>query len=90
MAVAPKFTPRTTHIALKYHHFKAHVENRIDISYILTDLQKADIFTKPHPDDAFFRLRHMLMGWYKVVIRPKTKQQFQSSKATLDSQLMIA
>ena len=62
MAVAPKFTPRTKHIALKYHHFKAHVGNRIDISYISTDLQKADIFTKPLPDDAFFRLRHMLMG----------------------------
>ena len=63
MAVAPKFTPRTKHIALKYHHFKAHVGKRIDISYISTDLQKADIFTKPLPDDAFFRLRHMLMGW---------------------------
>ena len=44
MAVAPKFTPRTKHIALKYHHFKAHVGKRIDISYISTDLQKADIF----------------------------------------------
>ena len=63
MAVAPKLTPRTKHIALKYHHFKRFVGNTIDISYIATDMQKADIFTKPLPDDAFFRLRHMLMGW---------------------------
>lgn len=63
MAVAPKFTPRTKHIALKYHHFKQHVGTKINISYISTDMQKADIFTKPLPDDAFFRLRYMLMGW---------------------------
>eukprot|EP00956_Cyclotella_meneghiniana_P012777 scaffold18171_cov42-Cyclotella_meneghiniana.AAC.8 len=63
MAVAPKMTPRTKHIALKYHHFKNFVGTTIDISYIATDMQKADIFTKPLPDDSFFRLRHMLMGW---------------------------
>jgi hypothetical protein len=63
MAVAPKFTPRTKHIALKYHHFKAHVGTKINISYIHTDMQKADIFTKPLTDEAFFRLRFMLMGW---------------------------
>ena len=63
MAESPKFTPRTKHIALKYHHFKSFVGNKINISYISTDLQKADIFTKPLPDDTFFRLRHMLMGW---------------------------
>ena len=63
MAVAPKLTPRTKHIALKYHHFKRFVGSTIDISYVATDMQKADIFTKPLPDDAFFRLRHMLMGW---------------------------
>jgi hypothetical protein len=50
MAVAPKFTPRTKHIALKYHHFKAHVGTKINISYIHTDMQKADIFTKPLTD----------------------------------------
>ena len=63
MAVAPKFTPRTKHIALKYHHFKAHVGTKINISYIHTDMQKADILTKPLTDEAFFPLRFMLMGW---------------------------
>jgi len=32
MAVAPKMTPRTKHIALKYHHFKRFIGNTIDIS----------------------------------------------------------
>ena len=63
MAVAPKFTPRTKHIALKYHHFKSFVGTKIRISYISTDMQKADIFTKPLPDELFFKLRFMLMGW---------------------------
>jgi hypothetical protein len=63
MALSPKFTPRTKHIALKYHHFKSFVGSKINISYIRTDMQKADIFTKPLPDESFFRLRFMLMGW---------------------------
>ncbi len=63
MAVAPKFTPRTKLIAFKYHHFKLHVDDKIKINYIATDMQKADIFTKPLPDELFFRLRHMLMWW---------------------------
>ena len=63
MAASPKFTPRTKHIALKYHHFKSFVGTKIKINYISTDMQKADIFTKPLPDELFFRLRHMLMGW---------------------------
>ena len=63
MAVAPKLTPRTKHIALKYHHFKNFVGTTIDISSIAADMQKVDIFTKPLPNDSFFRLRHMLMGW---------------------------
>jgi hypothetical protein len=28
MATSQKFTPRTKHIALKYHHFKGYVESR--------------------------------------------------------------
>ena len=37
MATSQKFTPRTKHIALKYHHFKRYVENgRIQINYVHT------------------------------------------------------
>jgi hypothetical protein len=63
MAVSPKFTPRTKHIGLKWHHFRSFVGTKIRINYVHTDLQKADILTKPLPDEAFFHLRYMLMGW---------------------------
>ncbi len=64
MAKSEKFTPVTKHIALKYHHFCSQVKNgHIEISYCPTEDQKADLLTKPLADAAFFRLRHMLIGW---------------------------
>jgi hypothetical protein len=64
MATGSKFTPRTKHIALKYHHFKSYVKDgRIKVNYIHTEMQKADLLTKPLSDDLFFKLRYMLMGW---------------------------
>ncbi len=64
MAKSDKFTPRTKHSALKYHHFCRHFKNwHMEISYCPTEDQKADILTKPYADSAFFRLRHMLIGW---------------------------
>jgi hypothetical protein len=64
MANSDKFTPRTKHIALKYHHFKTHVKRGvIDIKYCRTEEQKADLLTKPLPDELFYRLRLMLCGW---------------------------
>ena len=64
MANSNKFTPRTKHIALKYHHFKSHVnQNKITVEYCRTEDQKADLLTKPLSDEFFFRLRYMLCGW---------------------------
>ena len=67
MAMSEKFTPRTKHIALKYHHFRSFLHNKtgpkIQIQYCRTEDQKADILTKPLPDELFFRLRYMLSGW---------------------------
>ena len=64
MAQSDKFTPRTKHIALKYHHFRRYVKRgEISILYCPTDEQKADILTKPLPDNIFFKLRYMLSGW---------------------------
>ena len=64
MATSEKFTPQTKHIALKYHHFHNHVKKGyIEINYCPTEDQKADLLTKPLADAAFFRLRHMLIGW---------------------------
>ena len=66
MAQSDKFTPRTKHIALKYHHFRSFLKSdppRIAIKYCRTDVQKADILTKPLKDDVFIRLRMLLLGW---------------------------
>ena len=64
MATSQKFTPRTKHIALKYHHFKQYVESgQIQINYVHTELQQADILTKPVKIELFPKLRYMLMGW---------------------------
>ena len=69
MAESLKFTPRTKHIAIKYHHFHSQVNilfnksGDIKLKYISTKKQLADIFTKPVDDDSFFTLRKMLSGW---------------------------
>ncbi len=69
MAESLKFTPRTKHIAIKYHHFRSRVQTSfnpsgdIKIKYISTKLQLADIFSKPIDDTSFIKLRHMLCGW---------------------------
>jgi hypothetical protein len=69
MAENPKFTPRTKHIAIKYHHFRKHVITQANpdgftsLEYCSTHYQLADIFTKPVRDDIFFKLRMDVMGW---------------------------
>ena len=69
MAESIKFTPRTKHIAIKYHHFRSRVQSTynptgdIRIRWVESKKQLADIFTKPLDDPTFFQLRHMLQGW---------------------------
>ena len=64
MATGTKFSPRTKHIALKYHHFRYHVKSgRVDIHYRPTGEQLADLLTKPLSNQVFFTLRYMLFGW---------------------------
>ena len=64
MASAHKFSPRTKHIALKYHHFRHLVKNgTIEIFPISTKEQTADIFTKPLDEGIFEYLRSKLSGW---------------------------
>ncbi len=64
MATLQKFTPRTKHIALKYHHFRSHVKRGgIQIPYCRTTEQKADLLTKPLAGNLFSKLGHMLSGW---------------------------
>ena len=64
VAQAPKFTPRTKHIAIKYHHFRSHVsKGSIVIKPIDTSEQIADMLTKPLNGKSFCYLRKNLMGW---------------------------
>ena len=64
VAKSPKFTPRTKHIAIKYHHFRSFVSaGKIVINPIDTTEQLADILTKPLKAKAFCYLRSKLMGW---------------------------
>ncbi|KAL7476676.1 hypothetical protein ACHAW6_002523 [Cyclotella cf. meneghiniana] len=64
VAENPKFTPRTKHIAVKYHHFHKHMpDGTIKIEHKDTKDQVADIiFTKPLADSMFNYLRSKLMG----------------------------
>ena len=60
---APNMTTRTNHIPLKYHHFRSFVQREIiDIKYINTKEQTADIFSKPVNKITFLYLRKKLCG----------------------------
>ena len=63
-AESPKFTPRTNHIAIRYHHFRKHVTDKtIYIFPIDTKDQLADISTKPLDRVIFRKLQWLIMGW---------------------------
>lgn len=58
------FKPRTKHISIKWHHFHDQVRNgSLQITKVATDLNWADIFTKPLSALKFQKLRSMMMGW---------------------------
>jgi hypothetical protein len=65
IARSPRMSPRTKHIALKYHHFRDNIgeEKGIILSEIDTSLQKADLLTKGLAADTFVSIRKLLMGW---------------------------
>jgi hypothetical protein len=69
VATAPRMTPRTKHIALKYHHFRSFVKNEsIKILPIGTAEQTANILTKPLSGELFLYLRKKMMGWWTYTI----------------------
>ena len=65
LATAPKLTPRTKHIGVKYHWFKSHIgeDKGILIKKIESKQKEADIFTKGLPSETFGHVRGLLMGW---------------------------
>ena len=49
---------RTKHIDVRHHFLRDHVaKGNIELIFIPTDNQRADIFTKPLAEDRFCRLR---------------------------------
>jgi hypothetical protein len=61
MADNPVEHSRTKHIAIRYHFLRDHQQKGdIEIAYINTKDQLADIFTKPLDEQTFTKLRHEL------------------------------
>ena len=66
LAKAPNIFPGTKHTALKYHHFREHVQKGlIEKKPIDTLEQVADKVTKALPFLIFNYLRKNIMGWSK-------------------------
>jgi hypothetical protein len=64
MAKEFKYRPRTKHLCVKLHHFRHYVEaGRITVLPISTELQPADMLTKPLNDVLHKRHRKTVMGW---------------------------
>jgi hypothetical protein len=65
VAQSPRMTPRTKHIAIKYHHFRDSIgeEKGIVLTKIDTCSQKADILTKGLPSQTHASIHKLLMGW---------------------------
>ena len=70
LAKLPKLRPRTKHIGIQYHHFRSWTsrgindeEPRVKVQHISTEIQQADIFTKPLARVQFQALRKLLCGW---------------------------
>jgi len=64
LATSPKITPRTKHIGVKYHFFREHIRNgSIELRYVPSAEQQADILTKGLLVVKFQALRKLLCGW---------------------------
>ena len=71
-AHAKHTSPRTKHIAIKYHFVRSHIlsvdnsgsaDGGIQLKKIESRVQKADIFKKGLPGPDFARIRLLLCGW---------------------------
>jgi hypothetical protein len=63
-ATAPKMSPRTKHIAVKYHFFREKVD-QLQIRVVRIDSAEnlSDAMTKGLPEATFQQLRQKIMGW---------------------------
>eukprot|EP00957_Ditylum_brightwellii_P099098 7547416-Ditylum_brightwellii.AAC.1 len=63
LAKCPRMSPRTKHIAIKYHHFRSKVEyGSIRIERADTHDQQADLLTKHLNRDQFLKLSKLISG----------------------------
>nr|GEV24912.1 retrovirus-related Pol polyprotein from transposon TNT 1-94 [Tanacetum cinerariifolium] len=72
---------RTKHIAIRYHFIKEHVEKgTIELYFVKTDYQLADIFTKPLPTDRFnYLVRRLGMR----SLTPKRIERLEKSQGSI-------
>ena len=65
LAQSPKISPRTKHIAVKYHFFREKIgeDKGVVIEKVESINQLADMFTKGLPAQIYEPLRKKLMGW---------------------------
>nr|GEW75498.1 DNA-directed DNA polymerase [Tanacetum cinerariifolium] len=71
---------RTKHIAVRYHFIKEHMEKgTIELYFVKTDNQLADLFTKTLPADRFTYLVRRL-GMWKRILKKKTKTKPKTTK----------
>ena len=59
----PRVTPRSKHLAVKWHWFRSHLSDEIVIAAVSSADNKGDIFTKSLPREAFERHRKTICGW---------------------------
>ena len=65
VAKSNKLSPRTKHIAIKYHRFRSFIQNNIiRICCIDTREQTSDIFTEPLDKALFIYLRRKWSRWW--------------------------
>ena len=61
LAKNPVYHERSKHIDTRFHYIREHVKNKeIEVKFVKSQDQIADIFTKPFKIDAFKRFRSML------------------------------
>ena len=92
LAKCPKMNPRTKHIALKYHHFRKYVEEKIiGISYIETNEQVSDALTKPLPDVTFLKHRRKLCGYLMNIHTrgSETKNECANINSRVNARILI-
>ena len=63
MSTNPRTSPKSKHIAIKYHCFRQHTGKEFVIRTIDPDNHKSDIFTKSLQGELFARIKKFICRW---------------------------